>query len=177
MDSAHCCKCCLTIPPPLQVRPCMCQVAPALRRLQQASRSASSSCRAAAEHSEPAQRDAAATASTPPVDAWPDTRAASEAAGAQSSIARDLGVNQTAAGASTSEALPHQDYDRTSSSGWQQMAASPAAPVHRPPEAPPESLLTSTSGFVWALAVLFSIRLSRRHTEQAAFATRSQVLA
>ena len=41
---------------------------------------------------------------------------------------------------------------------------------------PPDSLLTSTSGFVWALVVLLSIRLSRRHTEQAAFDLRSQVL-
>lgn len=57
---------------------------------------------------------------------------------------------------------------------WRQVAV-PDRPPHQPAVAPPEGLLTSTSGLVWALAVLFSIRLSRINTERAAFILRPQV--
>lgn len=159
----HSCYCCSRAAPPQHACRCVHRAAAAAFGRRKAV-----ACAAASQH--PAASDAAAAEL-----AWPDMRAGSDATSAQSSIARDLGVNQHESTISAAEAAPQREPAQSGSSSWEQLAAAPAAPPQQPPEAPPASLLTSTSGFVWALAVLFSIRLSRRHTEQAAFNLRSQV--
>ena len=109
--------------------------------------------------------------------AWPDLHVPSDQAmGAQASVAGSRQAAYDATEAATADSGPHHQHAESDSSSWQQVAVAPAALQQQQPPVPPDSLLTSTSGFVWALVVLLSIRLSRRHTEQAAFDLRSQVL-
>ena len=109
--------------------------------------------------------------------AWPDLQVPSDQAmGAQALIAGSRQASQIATEPITAASVPQRQHAESGSSSWQQAAIAPAAPQQQPPPVPSDSLLTSTSGFVWALVVLLSIRLSRRHTEQAAFDVRSQVL-
>lgn len=118
-----------------------------------------------------------ATESSAAEPAWPDLQVPSdEAMGAQASVGGSRQAAYNATESTTAASAPRHQRGESGSSTWQQVSAAPAAPLQQPAPVPPDSLLTSTSGFVWALVVLLSIRLSRRHTEQAAFDLRSQVL-
>jgi hypothetical protein len=120
------------------------------------------------------QHDTADSGAEP---AWPKLQVLLDrVTDAQASVAGSRQAADNATEPATAASAPLHQHAESGSSSWQQVAVAPAAPLQQPPPAPPDSLLTSTSGFVWALVVLLSIRLSRRHTEQAAFDLRSQVL-